>query len=43
MSRRDAVWVGVGVVVAATAVAWCGFCVHFVTMLPSFPAGLLHT
>ncbi len=32
MTRRDAVWVGF--VVAATAVAWCGFFVHNVADLP---------
>lgn len=32
MTRRDAAWVGV--VVAATAVAWCGFFVHNVAEFP---------
>ena len=32
MTRRDAVWVGV--VVAATALAWCGFFVHNVAEFP---------
>lgn len=33
MTRRDAVWVGV--VIAATAVAWCGFFVHNVAEFPA--------